>query len=72
MTVAVSMKGVNQLVEKINAHACKHVVAVTTQKGKGLVLLIAADFKVFERLSDGIFFLEGLDEGISLMRGEID
>lgn len=70
MALAVSMKGLNQIVEKINAHVGKHMVTASIKEA-GLIVLVGEDIQKFERIIDAMFFLEGLDEGISLMKGEI-
>ena len=36
-----------------------------------LIILVGEDIQKFERIIDGMFFLKGLEEGISLMKGEI-
>ncbi len=71
MALAVSMRGLNQVVDKINAHVGKHMVSVSTKGNAALIILIGEDIKKYDRVIDAIFFLEGLDEGISLMRGEL-
>lgn len=71
MTLAVSMRGLNQVVDKINAHVGKHMVSVSTKGDVALIILVGEDIQKFECIIDGMFFLKGLEEGISLMKGEI-
>lgn len=63
-------KGLGNIADWINAHAGRYMVTVHATQGK-VTLLIGKDIKTFNRVSDAVRFLEGIDEGISLMQGEL-
>lgn len=68
MAVAVSTKGVENLVKQINAVYGKHIVTAEFHSDGWFILVGENPIKIAENTCDTVHYLEGLKHGIELMK----
>lgn len=68
MAVAVSTKGVENLVKQINAAYGKHIVTAELHSDGWFILVGENPIKNTENASEAVRYLEGVKHGIELMK----